>query len=151
MKTLLITRKTRGNHLGFWVPGSGARAPFVLLRFCAPFHSMRFHSEGGGAILSLPPAAISQRKGCRTQDEGVTGMDPRTEGCLLIFTWGYLFVALCSAFSPFFGVEPRRDAGKCLKGGKVEKEKKKKLTKIWNYKMVALLASFSLPRNFHAH
>jgi len=52
-------------------------------------------------------------------------MDPRTEGCLLIFTWGYLFVALCSAFSPFFGVEPRRDAGKCLKGGKVEKEKKK--------------------------
>jgi len=78
MKTLLITRKTTGSRalpFGFWGCGGvpGFRTPLFSFGFAHSINGRKdivFASRGNFTPL--------KGTGCR--------MDPRTEGCLLIFT-----------------------------------------------------------------
>lgn len=102
MKTLLITRKTRGAPVLVPVPVPVIHLGFLCFASVSPTAGADFVFVPCGSFLAFRFPLSSSKD----------WLDPRTEGCLLIFTWGYLrvFVALCfRSFSLFWGWTPKKN------------------------------------------
>lgn len=141
--------------LGSGFRGSGSFCFASVLR-PIPFDAIPFRRRRGDIVFASRGNFTTQRMqdaGLRSRAAGRrSNWNGPTDGRMFINF--YLRLSICRAMlcvQPFFWGWTAPRCWKMPKRGKSGKRKKKKLTKIWNYKMVALLASFSLPRNFHAH